>query len=113
MSADSVLAEALARVEHKLDVLISLIAMGGLAGKFAQMGAPDHTCPLCHQQVKYQVDIFKGVVTRQCGCSTGLQAPLDLTMFSPPQPLKKENTDGRDEDQGSGNTDRGNGNRRR
>ena len=105
-----IITEALARIEHKLDVLIH--ALVGSKKEFQYLtgvGAQQHACPLCRQQVKYTVDVIKKVLTRQCGCKTGLQPPIDLAAFAPPAlPAKKEmRDDGHDQEDRSNPTGRG------
>jgi hypothetical protein len=92
MSSPNTLAEALARVEHKLDLLL-----GSQAGQDGQLqllavGDKTHMCPVCHKSVTYRVDIMSKLLTRMCGCSTGMSAPLNLTPFSPP-PATNTNTE--------------------
>ena len=92
MASDNVLAEALARIEHKLDRLLER----QLKQPIEQLGALV-ACPICKQQVDYQVDQINKVIARKCGCKTGLQAPLDLNAFAPPAPApRKDNPDGAD-----------------
>ena len=83
MAADAVLAEALSRLEHKVDLLMHLIA-GNFSGAHLQLGDPNHICPVCQSQVTYRIDIANKVAIRSCKCSTGLQAPIDLGAYSPP-----------------------------
>lgn len=93
MAADNVLAEALARIEHKLDLILE--ASRVLKG-ITQLGERMQ-CPVCKQTVDYQVDQINKVISRKCGCKTGLQAPLDLNAFAPPAPApRKDNPDGAD-----------------
>lgn len=67
------LAEALARVEHKLDQLLKFV--GAIT---TPMHFPGQDCPVCHKVIDYQIDIIKNVVTRRCGCSTGKQPMAQL-----------------------------------
>jgi hypothetical protein len=98
-----VLAEALARVEHKLDLIINQ-SFGNTPAFLTGVGDPSHTCPLCKKQVRYTVDVIKKVLTRQCGCKTGLQPPIDLAAFAPPALPARETADGNDqEDRGDSN----------
>lgn len=92
MSSPNTLAEALARVEHKLDLLLESQAGQDPMLQLRSVGDPDHLCPVCQKAVSYHVDIMSKLLTRTCGCSTGKSAPLNLTAFSPPpQPTKTEN----------------------
>jgi hypothetical protein len=63
MSADAHLAEALARIEHKLDLLL-----GSQTAFWTQMGKL-LWCPVCAKTIEYQMDIVDGIVKRKCGCS--------------------------------------------
>ena len=82
-----VLAEALARIEHKLDLLLR----GTLSSsRLISVGDKSHACPLCNQQVKYSIDILKRVLTRQCGCKTGFQPPVDLEAYAPPPAARRQ-----------------------
>jgi hypothetical protein len=98
MPADNVLAEALARIEHKLDRLLDR----QLVQPIEQLGARV-ACPVCKQKVDYQVDQINKVIVRKCGCKTGLQAPMDLSAFAPPASApRKDNLDGAREDREDG-----------
>lgn len=75
--ADEILAEALARLEHKMDVVIrALMQKGYIAATNTPMHFPGHTCPVCNNLVDYQVELTKGVVVRKCKCTTGKVAPV-------------------------------------
>jgi hypothetical protein len=80
--------EALARIEHKVDVTLDLVMeMLGrlhLPIHIPKMRDESHTCPVCKEYVKYVVDMQDRSVTAQCGCKTGKFAPLDLERFAPP-----------------------------
>jgi hypothetical protein len=106
MPADNVLAEALARVEHKVDLLLGDLLRLHHIIKCPQLGAIV-TCPVCDQKVEYQVDQINKVIVRKCGCKTGLQAPLDLNAFAPPAPARKDQDHGGDEQEDRGNPDSG------
>jgi hypothetical protein len=103
MPADNVLAEALARIEHKLDLLLHADRGNRLHANLPALGSQALPCPVCNQPVLYQVDQINKVVTRVCGCKTGLQAPLDLNAFAPPaQAQRKEDPNGAREDREDG-----------
>ena len=70
--AGGVLSEALLRIEHKLDLLLGNMRVGG----HRPMGFQGNICPVCLQPVDYQVDIQQQVVKRRCGCSSGKQPNL-------------------------------------
>lgn len=79
--ANEILAEAVARIEHKLDLLLKHNKVQGL-----QVHFPGQTCPLCQYLIDYQVDLIKNVVVRRCKCSTGKVAPTIPLSLSPVQP---------------------------
>lgn len=91
MSSTGPLAEALARVEHKLDLLLESQAGQDRQLQLRTLGDPEHLCPLCQQSVTYLVDIMSKLLTRKCGCSTGMQAPLNLQSLAPPTPTETGN----------------------
>lgn len=64
------LAEAIVRVEHKVDMLIRHFKLSSVPMHF-----PGQTCPICGSFIDYQIDIMKSVVVRKCQCSTGKVAP--------------------------------------
>lgn len=105
MPADNVLAEALARIEHKLDLLLAL-QMGKTPGMKKQLGEAIN-CPVCGRLVEYQVDQINKVIVRKCGCKTGLQAPLDLNAFAVPAEARKGQADGREDREDGSNSDAG------
>lgn len=65
-----IIAEAVLRVEHKLDLLLKFLKVPA-----QQMHFPGQPCAVCGQAVEYQIDLMKSVVYRRCGCSTGKQPP--------------------------------------
>ncbi len=97
--ANDVLAEALARIEFKLDLLL----------KAAELLPPmpmhfqGHTCPVCGLPVDHQIDLVKNVVVRRCGCKTGKQPALTplFPVLDPTQGAKTNgNAAGNDQEQG-------------
>ena len=62
-----IIAEALARIEHKLDAILR----HGKVPAPPPMSFMGATCPACNQTVEYQVDLQNNVVVRKCQCSTG------------------------------------------
>jgi hypothetical protein len=94
---NSVITEALLRLEHKVDLLISLMKSNNIFLQMPQLGDQFNICPICNQQVEKFVDPIKKVLVRKCGCKTGLQAPVDLNALMPPQPAATEKRYGRDE----------------
>ena len=68
--AFNILAEALARIEHKLDQLLRVLVYKN--GTPQKMGFSTGPCPICGVPVTYQIDIGQNVVVRVCGCRTGL-----------------------------------------
>jgi hypothetical protein len=113
MAADDKLAEAISRVEHKVDLLLVLVAKTLPLNpanqkfleellKYAQVGSSQHKCPLCSQPVEYIVDSIDAIVVRKCGCKTGKIA-LDLKAFAPPAlpvPKKENENEQQPEDRG-------------
>lgn len=94
MAAESVIAEALARIEHKQDLILRWLRTMGTTVPLAQVGDDSHTCPVCSSRVSYAIDVLKKVVVRQCECKTGKIAPIDLSFFDPPvAPAKEERND--------------------
>ena len=87
MSVNIKLMETLHRIEHKLDLLLKGTA------QHAKLGDTQNKCPVCKQQVEYQIDIENGVAFRRCGCSTG-KTPIDLKRFAPPIKQTPENKNG-------------------
>jgi hypothetical protein len=77
-----VLAEAVARIEHKLDQL--LVATGAGAGVHPQMHFVGQSCPICKMPIDYQIDINHNVVVRKCGCKSGkVPAAIPLSTLIP------------------------------
>ena len=79
--ADDVLAEALARIEHKVDALLRHFKV-----QATPMSFDGQTCPACNSVIKYDVDVLKGVVVRRCLCSTGKFVTKLTFHVSPVQP---------------------------
>ncbi len=113
MAGEAALSEALARVEHKLDLILEAFATiigPGKRGTYmlTPVGDSQHVCPVCTQPVSYQVDITNKLIARKCGCGTGLQAPIDLGAFAPPVlGPRMENSDGSSSQQEDGSNPRG------
>jgi len=85
MAAEDVLAEALCRIEYKLDQMYRL-HRGSNFGQLetsSPMGSSGEMCPFCSKVIAYQVNVNKNVVARKCGCKTGKIVP-DLNQFLPP-----------------------------
>lgn len=105
MSADDKISEALARVEHKLDIVLDMLGLnnqqvrGLVINSVRQVGDPSHRCSLCQQPVEYVADPIDSVIIRKCGCKTGKIA-LDLKAFAPPAtPVPtKESSNGEDQE---------------
>ena len=110
MTADAKLMEAILRVEHKLDTLLEQLRFPG--AEFTKMGSINHICPVCKQNVSYNVDINDAVVLRNCACATGKIA-LDLKAFAPPaKPAPEKDNGGREDEEDRIDTTRGGRNRR-
>lgn len=66
-----VIAEALARMEHKIDAIVRTLNI-----KSVPMHFLGQSCPICSKPIDYQVDIGNQVVVRKCGCSSGKIAAM-------------------------------------
>ena len=84
-------AESLARLEHKVDLLLRAKAEESPHLYLTSVGDPSHVCPLCTRTVSYQVDLMNSSLTRLCGCSTGIHSPINLQPFAPPTPTENGN----------------------
>ena len=106
MSADAKLMEAMARIEHKVDLLLELARRLMSNSSLVKVGTLGHVCPVCNDGVFYQVDPTDAVVFRKCGCATGKVA-LDMKAFAPPiSPNRKKDEDEREQEDGSDSTGR-------
>lgn len=66
--SDAILAEALLRIEHKVDVILrSLVGTTSIQ----PLHFVGQVCPVCLMTVDYTVDAVQQVVVRRCGCKTG------------------------------------------
>lgn len=65
------LAEALLRVEHKIDALLTALEV-----KPKPMHFYGQACPVCSKPIQYVIDMTHNVVKRLCGCSTGKQPSI-------------------------------------
>ena len=81
--AFDLLAEALVRVEHKVDILLQLITL--VLGEHLPMPQvkDNNICPVCSKPIRYYMDVIRRAVVRDCGCGTGLLAPSNLDLFAP------------------------------
>lgn len=81
-----ILAEAVGRIEHKLDLLITMVRKmpSNALLRLPAVGEPGLTCPLCGQSVNYDIDARAEVCTRRCGCKTGKTAPIKLEPLPSP-----------------------------
>lgn len=83
----SLIAEALARIEHKIDLLLT---------HFKVQTKPMHffgnACPVCKIPIDYVIDIQKNMVMRKCSCSTG-KSP-SIAPLSPVSPGGKSSGPG-------------------
>lgn len=80
-----IVAEALARIEHKLDLILQRL---GFLDKtpLPQMQFVGMQCPVCQQQVQYQIDMTHNVVVRRCNCTTGkVPSLIPLSPIGEPQ----------------------------
>lgn len=67
-----ILAEAVLRIEHKLDIIMTRLGFLDPTPP-PQLGFVGTTCPVCRSMIEYQIDITNNVVVRKCGCKTGKQ----------------------------------------
>jgi len=86
--AFSIISEILARIEHKLDLILTAIKYHESPGRMP-MHFFGHVCPVCDKMVDYQVDLLNNVVSRRCDCTTGKVLPT-MPLF----PLTAGVTDG-------------------
>lgn len=70
--------EALARIEHKQDMMLDIMMKVINKTYVTEMKDGSHECPVCRVGVKYVIDMQDKSVSRRCGCKTGKFAPLDL-----------------------------------
>lgn len=61
------LAEAILRIEYKIDALMR--AIGG--GPIPPMHFIGQVCPACNMPIDYTVDLIEQIAIRRCGCKTG------------------------------------------
>lgn len=79
--AFGILAEALARIEHKVDALLDVLKSTSTFGQYyriPKVGDFSHNCPVCEKQVEYYIDAREGILRRKCGCKTGKVAAVKL-----------------------------------
>lgn len=97
MTASAKLMEALARVEHKLDLLLGS-ENPTRSRYYPKVDDSGNKCPVCRDLIVHNVDIEDAVVVRKCGCSTGKLA-LDMRAFAPPALPAKRTDNGRRDDE--------------
>jgi hypothetical protein len=103
-----ILAEAVLRIEHKLDLVLKRLGFLD-ATPHPQMHFVGHMCPVCNQAVDYQIDITHNVAVRKCGCKTGKQpSTIPLTPVTgaqngntPPASSATPSPDGREAENAS------------
>lgn len=88
MTAINIIAEALIRIEHKIDAFIRQNST-----PVQKMEFTGGICPVCKRWIEFQIDPAHYVVKRVCGCSSG-KIPLVIE----PPPNERENRDVRDDD---------------
>jgi hypothetical protein len=86
MASDAILAEALLRIEHKLDILIRSLGLP------REEITPLHftvgqSCPICLLPIEHVIDIQDQVAKRRCGCSTG---KVPSAILDTPEEVKKD-----------------------
>lgn len=72
------IAEAIARLEHKIDALLRHNNVRVDPMQFT--GVP---CPVCKMNIDYVIDLEHQVVTRRCDCKTG-KIPPTTPLFPVP-----------------------------
>jgi hypothetical protein len=95
-NAQHLLAEALARIEHKVDALINEKRFLVIP----PLGDFSHVCPVCKRSVQYMVDQMAEILIRKCGCTTGKQAPIKL-MPIPQRGERNDRDEGSESSEGS------------
>lgn len=105
MTADAKQMESLARIEHKLDLLLRIESFGTKRYETLIKRLNDiNYCPVCEQLIEHKPDIIDAVVVRKCGCSTGKIA-LDMKAFAPPVEPARKNKNGNEQEDSDFNTD--------
>lgn len=87
MSALSTIAEAIARLEYKLDLVIRFLMPNG---NYKPMHFFGHECPVCKNTVDYQIDMANKIVVRKCNCKSG-KIPVEIEI--PLVPVGKQATE--------------------
>ena len=77
---DKYIAERLAILESKLDLIIENTGFG-IGQELLK------SCPVCKMLIKYTI-ATDGAPVRKCGCSTGI-VPVDVNSYIQPQPNNK------------------------
>lgn len=62
------IAEAILRLEHKVDILLNRMLSAGAHPQMNFTGVP---CPVCKMPIDYVVDIEHQVAVRKCNCYSG------------------------------------------
>ena len=103
----SILAEALARIEHKVDLLLhSLKVPGHTYPKMQTLQFSNGQCPVCEAPIEYQIDVQHQVVVRRCDCKTG-KVPSAIPLLPVVQPGAKNGYSPPDAEQPSDRTEKG------
>jgi hypothetical protein len=63
-----IIAEAVLRLEHKVDLLLTHLKV-----PVKPMHFVGNSCPVCKQANDFYIDVVKNIVSKRCGCSTGKQ----------------------------------------
>ena len=81
----SEIAEQMCRIEHKLDVLLTILAMSNPVPQsiLTQVGDPNHTDPLNGERVEYMNSLRNGHVVRKTMSSTGIFSGPHLNFTVP------------------------------
>jgi hypothetical protein len=86
--AFGIITEALARIEHKLDLILKIVGLQ-TANK-TPMKFTGHLCPVCDQLIDYIIDLNHNVVVRKCSCSTG-KLPPTISLLPATSPIGGNN----------------------
>lgn len=97
----AILAEALARLEHKVDAVCKAVGASVYPMHFS-----GNTCPSCSKVIDYQIDVVNQVVVRRCDCTTG-KVPSAIPLLPVVQPGVKNGYPTADEDQRADGTEEG------
>lgn len=80
------MSEALLRIEHKLDMILEALKDKGIMITDLPQMDEDDLCPVCDQEVKYDLDLQGERVSRSCGCKPPVRVvPGISNLMKPPE----------------------------